>query len=395
MDSELLTRAVAKVIPQKLAEEKIASGKKLRIYWGIDPTGTRIHLGHSVPLRKMKQFADAGHHVIMIIGSFTAMIGDPTGQDAQRSQLSREQVQQNFTTYREQASKILDFSKIEIRYNHEWLEKLTLAELLHLASQFTLNEMAARAMFQERLSKNKPVSLHEFLYPLMVGYDSVILDVDCELGGTDQEFNMLCGRHLQKVFGKREKFVLTTKLIEGTDGRKMSKSYDNCVYLDDAPKDMYGKLLSINDELITVYMQCCTDIPMVEIREAEKVMNGSTKLTTGKGNNPKDFKMRLAKEIVRMYHGEKTAEAAEAEFQRVFKDKGLPDDIEEVRAKKGSLLIDVLVQAKLASSKTQARHLIEQGGVKIDDKVVPSIDAKVSEGILKVGKRKFARLVVG
>lgn len=396
MDSELLTRGVAKVIPQTLAEQKLKSGKPMRVYWGIDPTGTRIHLGHSVPLRKMKHFADAGHHVIMVIGSFTAMIGDPTGQDTQRAQLTREQVQENFRTYKEQAAKILDFSKIEVRYNHEWLEKLTFADILFLARQFTLNQMASRAMFQERLSKDKPVSLHEFLYPLMVGYDSVTLDVDCELGGTDQEFNMLCGRHLQEVFKKRDKFILTTRLIEGTDGRKMSKSYENCVYLDDEPNDMYGKLLSIRDDLITTYMECCTDIPMAEIRDAGKAMK--------KGSNPKDFKMRLAKEIVRMYHGEKAAEHAETEFQHVFKDKGVPEDVQEVKVKKGSLLVDVLVQATLASSKTEAKRLIEQGGVKIDDKVVSSIEAKVSDGltpealakgvIVKVGKRKFAKIVV-
>src|SRR3989344_7181784 len=278
--SDLLTRSVAKIIPADLAKEKIASGKKLRICWGIDPTGGKIHLGHAIPLRKMRQFADAGHEVIMVIGSFTAMIGDPSDKDSMRKMLTKEDVERNFQTYKEQASKVLDFGKIQIRYNHEWLEKLTLKEVVQLASHFTVQQISERETFERRMQAGKPVALHEFFYPLMVGYDSVVLDVDCELGGTDQEFNMLAGRTLQKAFGKREKFIMTTPLIEGTDGRKMSKTYNNCIYLDDAPNDMFGKVMSMKDGLMKTYFECCTDVPMKEIGAILK-------------GKPRDAKVRL------------------------------------------------------------------------------------------------------
>jgi tyrosyl-tRNA synthetase len=386
-DDLLLTRAVAKALPEGLAKKKISSGEKLRIYWGIDPTGGRMHIGHSVPLRKLQQFADAGHHVTLLIGSFTAMIGDPSDKEALRKRLTKKDVEENFASYKEQAEKVLDFSKIEIRYNHEWLEKLTFEEIVELASHFTVQQMLERDNFEKRIKAGKPVHLHEFMYPLMVGYDSVFLDVDCEIGGTDQEFNMLAGRTLQSAFGKREKFVLTTKLIEGTDGRLMSKTYENCVYINDAPRDMFGKLLSMKDELITLYMECCTDISKKEITDVEKAMK--------KGENPKEFKVRLAIEIVTMYHSAEDAKKAAEEFDRVFKGGGLPDDIPEATAKKGSALIDILVENGLISSKSEARRLVEQGGIKLNDTPVSTIDATVEKGIVKVGKRKFLSLKVG
>ncbi|PIQ76530.1 tyrosine--tRNA ligase [Candidatus Peregrinibacteria bacterium CG10_big_fil_rev_8_21_14_0_10_49_24] len=386
-NNQLLTRAVAKALPEELAKKKLASGEKLRIYWGIDPTGGRIHMGHSVPLRKMQQFAKAGHHVTLVIGSFTAMIGDPSDKDALRKRLTRNDVQKNFESYKEQAAKILDFSKIEIRYNHEWLEKLTFEEVVELASHFTVQQMLERDNFEKRIKSGKPVYIHEFMYPLMVGYDSVVLDVDCEIGGTDQEFNMLAGRTLQTAFGKRDKFVLTTKLIEGTDGRLMSKTYDNCVYINDAPGDMFGKILSMKDELITLYMECCTDIPESEIAATEKAMKN--------GENPKDFKVRLAKEIVTMYHSAQDATNAAEEFERVFKGGGLPDNMPEATAKKGSVLIDVLVREGLVASKSDARRLVEQGGIKLNDTPINSIDATVEDGIVRVGKRKFLSLKIG
>lgn len=390
--SDLLTRAVANVVPKKLAEEKLQ--KKIRMYWGIDPTGARIHLGHAVPLRKMQKFAEEGHEVIMLIGSFTAMIGDPTGRDKMREPLTKEQIQQNFETYKEQASNVLDFSKVQIRYNHEWLEKLGFAEIVELASQFTVQQMLERDMFEKRMKEGKPISMVEFFYPLMVGYDSVVLDVDCELGGSDQEFNMLAGRTLQKAMGKRDKFVLTTKLLEGTDGRKMSKTYDNCIYLDDKPNDMYGKVMRVNDDLMAQYFECCTDVPMKEVESMEKEMK--------KGTNPKEFKMRLAREIVTLYHGKSAAESAEKEFQSVFSDKQQPTDMPTLKAKKGSLLLDVLLEHKLIASKSEGRRLIEQGGITFNDQPVTSPDLKVGEGltpedmaqgvVVKVGKRKFGKI---
>ncbi len=386
--SELLTRAVTNVTPKKLAEEKLKSGKSIRVYFGIDPTGTKIHLGHSVPLRKMRAFQDAGHQVILIIGSFTAMIGDPSGRDTLREALSAEQVKKNFETYIEQAKLLLNTEKLEIRYNHEWLEKIDAKKMMELASHYTVQQMLERDMFEKRIKDGNPISVVEFLYPLLVGYDSVILDVDCELGGNDQYFNMLAGRTLQKAYGKRDKFVLTTKLIEGTDGRKMSKSYENCIYLTDAPNEMYGRLMTIRDDLIPTYMECCTDIPMKDVQEAEKaIKNGST--------NPKELKMRLAREIVTLYHGKDAAVHAEQQFESVFKDKGVPDDVQEVSVKSGTSLIDVLVSEKIVSSKSEARRLIEQNAVKKDDTVITRVDAKAEEGIYKVGKRKFLKIKKG
>ncbi len=392
---ELLSRAISDVVPRKLAEDKLKAGKPLRMYWGIDPTGSQIHLGHSVPLRKMRAFQDAGHHVILLIGSFTAMIGDPSGRDEMRQALTADDVKRNFETYIEQAKKILDMKKLEVRYNHEWLEKLSFKDILGLTSHFTVQQMLHRDMFAKRIKEDAPISVTEFMYPLMVGYDSVMLDVDVELGGNDQLFNMLAGRTLQTAFGKKDKFVLTTKLIDGTDGRKMSKSYNNCVYLTDKPDDMYGKLLSMPDTLITLYMECCTDIPMSDVHAAEKALKDGTE-------NPKNLKMRLAREIVTMYHSEAEAKAAEEAFENVFKNKGVPDDMPAYRTKKGESLIDALVASGLVASKSEARRLIEQGGIRVHEKTVMDVNTKVGEGlsqealaqgvVVKVGKRKFIKI---
>ena len=389
--SDLLTRAVCDVIPRKLAEDKLKTDKPLRIYWGIDPTGSKIHLGHAVPLRKFKQFQDAGHEMIFLIGSFTAMIGDPSGQDKMREPLTSEKIEENFKTYQEQASKIVDFSKVKIVYNHEWLDEMKFKDVVKLASNFTVQQMLERDMYQRRIKEGKPIGYHEFLYPIMQGYDSVVLDVDCEMGGNDQLFNMLAGRTLQQAYKKREKCVLTLKLLEGTDGRKMSKTYDNCIYLDDEASDMYGKVMSVNDDLMEQYFECCTDVPMEEVK---KILQG----------NPRDAKARLAREIVTIYHDEKAAKTAEEEFLNVFKKGGLPEDMPEVTVKKGAILIDVLVEQKLVASKSEARRLVEQGGIKVNDKPVSSIDATVEEGmtagasakevIVKVGKRKFLKIIL-
>src|SRR3989344_3971903 len=430
---DLLTRAVSKVIPADLAKAKLESGKKLRVDLGIDPTGSRLHLGHAVALRKLQAFADADHHAIFLVGSFTATIGDPTGQDKMRDQLSMEQIEENMKEYKSQASKILDFSKVEIRYNNEWHGKLSSLHFVKITSHFTVQQMMQRDMFKERmkwkvvctickelsdspvqfqsvedkenadfketvitcshcgkktkLSKDtiippqNPVSSLELLYPILQGYDSVELDVDCEIGGNDQLFNMLCGRKLQKIYGKREKFVLTTKLLEGTDGRKMSKTYDNCIYLTDSANDMFGKLMSVNDDLMETYFECCTN---VDLSEVKKIVKG----------NPREAKARLAREIVALYHGADAAEKAEAAFTNVFTGKGIPEDIKEVKVKKGTLLVDVLVKEGLVSSKSEAKRLIEQKGMKMNDVLVESMEEKVTEGVVRVGKRKFLRIIL-
>lgn len=325
-DNELLTRAVEEVVPMDLAKKKLAAGKPIRVYLGIDPTGNKLHLGHSVPLRKLKAFQDAGHEVIFVIGSFTAMIGDPTGRDIQREPLTSEQIWENFKTYEEQASKVIDLTKIEKVYlNDQWLNDISLTELVKLSSHFTVQQMLERDMYQKRMREGKPIAFNEFIYPLLQGYDSMHLDVDCEIGGNDQLFNMLCGRKLQEVYRKRDKFVLTTKLIEGTDGRKMSKTYDNCIWLEDTSEDMFGKTMRIKDDLILTYMECCTDIPMKEIKNAEKSMK--------EGTNPKDFKEKLAFEITKQYYNESTAMNELEAFRRKFTKKVvLNSDVKEMDA---------------------------------------------------------------
>ncbi len=252
---------------------------------------------------------------------------------------------------------------------------------MDIAGHFTIQQMLQRDMFKKRMKAGEDLSPNEFMYPLMQGYDSVELDVDCEIGGNDQLFNMLCGRKLQKAYGKRDKFVLTTKLIEGTDGRKMSKTYDNCIYLDESANDMFGNVMRVNDDLMEVYFECCTDVPMDEVK---KILSGS----------PRDAKVRLAREIVTLYHSEKDADAAEANFDAVFKDGGVPDDIEVTKVSEGAKVIDVLVDKGLIASKSEARRLVEQGGIKKNDKAIDSIDAIAEPGIYKVGKRKFLKITL-
>jgi tyrosyl-tRNA synthetase len=377
---ELLTRGVENVIPKELALKKLKSGERLRIYLGIDPTGARLHLGHSVPLRKLQAFADLGHEVVFLVGSFTAMIGDPSGRDAAREPLTAKQVRENFNTYKRQAEKVLDFSKVEIRYNDEWLSPLTFEQIIKLASTFTVQQMLERDMFEKRLQEGKPIALHEFLYPLMVGYDSVVLDVDAELGGSDQEFNMLAGRHLQKVQGKRDKFVLTTKLIEGTDGRKMSKTYNNCVYIEDEPSDMYGKIMSVKDELVKTYFEAATGVPLSRV---EEILSG----------HPKDAKMQLAREIVSMYHGEDAAQKAEENFTSAFSKGEVPDDVQEAKLAGG--IRATLIAAEVLKSNAEFARLAEAGAIKIagsEEKITDPMAAPAGK-TLRIGKHRFVKII--
>lgn len=378
---ELLTRGVENVIPRELAQKKLGSGAKLRVYLGIDPTGAKLHLGHSVPLRKLREFSELGHQVIFVVGSFTAMIGDPTGRDAAREPLSPAQVKENFQSYKRQAQKILDFSKVEIRYNDEWLSPLRFNDIVKLASNFTVQQMLQRDMFERRIGEGKPISLHEFLYPLMVGYDSVVLDVDAELGGSDQEFNMLAGRHLQERLGKREKFVLTTKLIEGTDGRKMSKTYDNCVYLEDAPDDMFGKLMSVKDELMRTYFEVLTDTPKEKIEEALAM-------------HPKEAKLALAHTIVEMYHDKGAADRAKQNWENTFSKGETPTDIPETTVAAGTSYMEAL--AAIGLSKSELRRLAEQGAISDEHgNKISNLAHAVHKGIsLRIGKHRFLKINV-
>ncbi len=390
-NNELLSRAVTDVVPRELAEAKLASKKKLRVYFGIDPTGSRLHLGHAVPLRKLRAFQEAGHEVVLVIGSFTAMIGDPSGRDQQREPLTEAQVKKNFATYKKQAKLVLDLDKVKVRFNHEWLAKLTFRDVVELSAKFTAQQLLERDMFKERQKKGQPIGLHELMYPLMVGYDSVVLDVDCEVGGNDQLFNMLCGRALQQAYGKRDKFVVTTRLLEGTDGRKMSKTYDNAIYLEDKPDDMYGKLMSIKDELIIPYLEACTDVSAGEMQAVAADMK--------RGDNPKLHKARLAREIVALYHGAKAAAQAEREFERVHREGNLPTTMPAMLIPEGvrsMAIVDVVVYLKLAPSKSEARRLVTQGGVRVGGQTVRewNADVPLRPGLtVQVGSRRFAKFV--
>lgn len=387
-EKELLTRSVECIVPKIGLQEKIRSGKKLRVYLGFDPTSPKISLGNAVPLRKLRDFQNAGHEVIFLVGSFTALIGDTSDKDAMRKPMTSEEIETNFHTYKQQASKILDFKKAKIMYNGDWLSNLSFQNIVELAQKFTVQQMIERDMYQVRLKAGKPIGLHEFLYPLMQGYDSVHMEVDLEIGGNDQLFNMLAGRTLLKAYKDKEKHVLCTPLIEGLDGRKMSKSYGNTIDIMDEPTDMFGKVMSMSDELIIKYMILCTDMLMKDIDEIDKGLKA--------GDNPRDAKMRLANEIVTLYHGKDSGIKAEEEFINVFKKGGTPDDMPEFKMSGERNIIDLLELCKLVDSRADAKRLIQQGGVKINDKKADDINEviKLEKGmIIQVGKRRFAKIV--
>lgn len=383
---KLLNKNVEEVIVKKDLEKLLLSGKKLRIYIGVDPSSPVIHIGHAVGLRKLKEFQDLGHKVIFLIGDFTGRIGDPSGKTNQRVPLTEKEVLENAKTYLDQASKIIDIKKAEIRYNAEWLDKLKFKDVVMLAANFTVQQMIERDMFKERLKNGKPIALHEFLYPLMVGYDSVALDVDVEMGGTDQTFNMLAGRTLMKAMKGKEKHVLSVPLLLGTDGRKMSKSYGNVIGVTDPADDMFGKVMSIKDELIIQYFELCTDKSDDEIKEITMKLKG--------GENPRNLKFELAKDIVTIYHNSEEAKKAAQEFENIFKNKEKPAEMPRAKFSKGDKLVDVLVDSKTVSSKSDARRLIQQNGVKDNDKTITDIGYKLESGkhTVQVGKRRFVQL---
>ncbi|MDO8470961.1 MAG: tyrosine--tRNA ligase [bacterium] len=386
---EVLTRQVAQVLPLKEGLEALMKKRKVRVYIGIDPTGGRLHLGHTIGLRKLQQFADLGHEAILVVGTGTVLAGDPSQREHARPSITMKEIEENMKTWKKQASKIIDFSKVKMRYNGDWLLKLTLKDILGIASHVSASQLFQRDMFQRRLAKGDTVWTHELLYPLLQGYDSVALDTDVEIGGTDQVFNMLMGRELQQKMKGREKFVLTIPMIVGLDGKQMSKTSGNTVNIEDPPEDMYGKIMSLRDELMISYFDLCTDVPMDEVKKLEQDL-ASQKIS------PRDLKMRLAREIVSKYHSEKKAQEAEQEFQHVFQRKELPTDIVEVSLGAKELsLVDALVEANLASSKGEARRVIEQGGVKVAGIVEKDPNSRVSAGkgiVLQVGKRNFVKL---
>lgn len=386
--NNLLERGTVEVIVKKDLQELIKK-RKITVYHGIDPTSTRIHLGNAIPLRKLRDFQNAGHNVIFLVGNFTALIGDTSDKNAMRKTLAPEEIETNFKTYKEQAGKILDFSKCRIMYNADWLSNLTLQNLIELANKFTVQQMIEREMYQLRIKEGKPIGLHEFLYPLMQGYDSVAMDVDLEIGGNDQLFNMLAGRTLQRILKNRDKHVITLPLLEGTDGRKMSKSYGNTINITDEPQEQYGKIMSMKDGLILRYFELCTDVSEKEIKEIQDDLKS--------GGNPKNAKMRLAREVVALYRNKNAADKAEQEFINIFSKHELPKDIPVKKMKKNEMnIIDLLVGVGLASSKSEARRLIDGGGVKIDGKKIASDKEEIKlnqEKILQVGKRRFIKII--
>lgn len=383
--AELLTRGVEEVIDLKDLEAKLLSGNPLRIKLGIDPTSPNIHLGRSIPLLKLRDFQDLGHQIVFIIGDFTGTIGDTSDKNSERPMLDEAVIKENIKNYIAQAGKVIDVTKCEVHYNSEWLAKLEYKEVCRQADIFSINEFISRDNIRRRLDAGSRVSLREVMYPMMQGYDSVMLKADVELGGTDQRFNLLAGREMQRAYGQAPQNIITNPLIEGLDGRKMSSSWGNTVNLFDSPSEMFGKLMSLQDEFIIKYFTLLTRVSVEEIKKYEEALK--------KGANPRDYKILLAKELVNFYHSKQAAEEQEANFIKVFSKKEMPDEIIELKPVSYDL-VSVLLESGLASSKSEAKRVIEQGGVKINQQVVRELDFIIPAGaILQKGKLKFLKLV--
>lgn len=391
--NELLTRGIANIYPSLgFVESKINKGEKLTIYLGVDPTGPTLHLGHAIPLLKLAEFQKAGHKIILLMGDFTATIGDPTDKGTARVPLTNKQVMANLKNYKKQASSIISFSgknAAQIKFNSKWLGKMNFADVLNLASNMTVQQMMERDMFTKRMEEGKPIFIHEFMYPLMQGYDSVAMDVDGEIGGNDQTFNMLQGRNLMKTLKNKEKFVITVKLLEDSNGKKMGKTEGNMVALSDTPEDMYGKVMSWTDGMILPGFELCTKIPTIDIQ------NFATQMA--EGVNPKELKMKLAKEIVTVFYGDKKANVAEQHFVSTFQKSEIPEDLLEIKVGNGTLLVDVLLSNKLITSKTEFRRLVDEHAItNLDtDKKVDSHTQIADSAVYRIGKRRFCKIKIG
>lgn len=383
---ELIRRGTAEIISEEDLIAKLKENRPLNVKAGFDPTAPDLHLGHTVVLQKMKHFQELGHNVTFLIGDFTGMIGDPTGKSETRKPLTKEQVLANAETYKEQVFKILDPEKTKICFNSSWLEPMTMKETLSLMAKFTVARIIERDDFQKRYKAGEPIGMHEFMYPIMQGYDSVCMNADIELGGTDQKFNLLVGRDLLRQYGKQAQIAITMPIIEGLDGvQKMSKSLGNYVGISESPKDMFGKLMSITDELMFRYYTLLSDMSLADIEKMKK------DIETG-DFHPMQAKKNLAREIVTRYHGAQAGLDAEEEFVRIFSNRNTPTDIQEYKIS-GNFL-DIILALNFASSKSQARRLAEQGGVHFENEKIYDLTITPDhEGILKVGKRKFAKLV--
>lgn len=388
---DILYRGVANIIPGKdMLSKLLQSDKKLNVYLGIDPTATRIHLGHAVQLRKLQAFSNLGHNVTFLIGDFTSLIGDTSDKDSERPVLTTREIQDNFKSYKEQAEKIVDFSKVSLKFNSEWLNTLGFSDVISLAQHFSVGDFVGRELIRRRLDENKRVGLHEFLYPVMQGYDSYFMDTDIQIGGTDQTFNMQAGRTLQKDLRQKESFVMTTTLLEGTDGRKMSKSWGNAIWLQDSPEDMYAKVMAIKDDLIIQYFLLATQTSLEAVETLKKRLTG--------GEHPMILKKELAHRIVTELHSDSSAQAAALHFENTVQKRELPEIIEEVQLSADDeeyINEDFLVELNLASSKSEAKRLFQQGGVVVNDERVTDSQSMIAvkDGmILKIGKRKIVKL---
>jgi len=388
---ELLTRGVAEVIDYNDLKKKLLSGKQLRVKLGIDPTSPHLHLGRSIPLLKLRDFQDLGHQIVFIVGDFTAVIGDTSDKDAERPMLTPEQVKENMKTYKAQAGKILDMKDVEFYTNSTWLKKLDFHEIGEQADIFSVNQFIQRDNIRNRLKEGKRVSLREVLYPLMQGYDSVAVKADVELGGTDQRFNLLAGREMQPKYKQEPQNIMMNPLIEGLDGRKMSSSWGNTVTLDDEANSMYGKIMSMRDIAIIEYFITMTRSSLVEVFEMKEQL--------AQGANPKDIKMKLAHEIVRMYHGDKLAESAEISWKEAFEKGGIPQNVKKVEIKIKMPLVEILMKQGMVSSKTEFRRLVAEGAIKFfvkqEERKIIDPDTLLDEsGDLKIGKKRFLKIII-
>lgn len=389
---DIIKRGIVELISEGELVSKLKKGKPLRIKAGFDPTAPDLHLGHTVLLQKLKQFQELGHHIIFLIGDFTAMIGDPTGVSETRKVLTPEQVQENANTYEKQVFKILDRTKTEVRFNSEWLGKMSPMDFTSLGAKHTVARMLERDDFKKRFKEGKDISILEFYYPLFQGYDSVKLQADVEIGGTDQKFNLLMGRTLQKRYGQESQVVMTLPLLVGTDGiQKMSKSYGNFIGIMEPAKEIVGKMMSLSDEVMWLYFELLSDKSLEDVKILKKDVE------SGKAH-PKQVKMNLASEIATRFHGEKVAQKAVEEFDQVFKNKGLPDQIEEENLDASSqeiLVVDLLSQLQLVSSKSDARRMIQQNAVTINDQKIDQVDKVLKcsgSYLIKVGKKRFKKV---
>ncbi len=389
---ELLSRGVERIFPSKdFLKSRMLKGERLTLYLGIDPTGPTLHLGHLIPLLKLSKFQKMGHKIILLMGDFTAMIGDPTDKTATRKKLTRKEVLENLKNYKTQAGKFINFSganKAEFMFNSKWHNKMTFSDVLELSSNFTVQQMLEREMFDLRMKEGKPINLSEFMYPLMQGYDSVAMDVDGEIGGNDQTWNMLAGRDLMKTLKNKEKFVFATKLLVDATGKKMGKTENNMVSLDQTPEEMFGRVMSWSDEMIIPGLEIITDVPDSDIEQIKEALSS--------GKNPRDYKVFLAKELVALCHGEDKAKKAEEVFDLTFSKGVVPEDVLEVSVASGTKIYEILMVNQMIISKSEFRRLCSEGAITntTTNEKVSNPEENVSSGTYKIGKRRFIKINV-